>query len=102
SDQHRNAEPDFLGRPGDEGHSGEHVEIAAAGTFGLVGWDAQMIGDEERIETGLLRDSCAGANRCAIGLWTHVADCDCELHRWLSSGAVGRVLSRDWQARAHP
>ena len=80
-DQHRNAEPDLLGRARDEGQRRKHVEIAAATAFGLVNRDAQMIGDEQRVEAGLLRDSCTGTNRRAIGLRTHVADCDCEFHR---------------------
>ncbi len=61
-----------------EGQRREHVEVAAAGTLGLVGRDAQMIGDEERVEAGLLGDSRAGPDRGAIGLRTHIPDGYCK------------------------
>src|SRR5258708_34356958 len=59
-----------------------------------------MVGEKDSIEAGLLRDSCAGANRRAVGLRTHIADCDSKLHRD-SSGYVAGV-EKDWQARPHP
>src|SRR5258708_33826627 len=79
-----------------------------------------MIRHEERVEAGLLRDSWAGANRRAVGLRTHVADCDSEFHCDYSGDVTNTevtpltltaitntqetplTLKQDWQARAHP
>src|SRR5258708_29515653 len=58
-----------------------------------------MVGEKDSIEAGLLRDSCAGANRRAVGLRTHIADCDSKLHRD-SSGYVAGVEKRLASARA--
>src|SRR5579872_719773 len=58
-----------------------------------------MVGEKERVETGLLRDSYAGANRRAVGLRTHVADCNSKLHRD-SSGKITDTEKRLASVRA--
>src|SRR5260370_29619879 len=61
-----------------------------------------MIGDKERVEAGLFGDSRAGADCGAARLRTHVANCDCELHREFLPALAAPGSRQDWQACEHP
>src|ERR1700722_5497684 len=61
-----------------------------------------MVRHEERVEAGLLSDSCAAANRRAVGLRTHVANCDSEFHCDPPATSLTLTLKKHWQARVHP
>src|SRR5260370_28634637 len=61
-----------------------------------------MIGDKERVEAGLFGDSRAGADCGAARLRTHVANCDCELHREFLHALAAPGSRQDWQACEHP
>ena len=78
--EYRDAQADSLGHAGEVGQRGQHVEITAARALGVVRRDAQMVRDENRVETQRLGGLHAGANRRAGRLRSHVAHRDSVFH----------------------
>ena len=81
-DQDGSAELDAVGGGGEPGERSQGIEIASARSLRLVGWDGDVIGYPDRIETGRFSASRTLAQDVGAGGAAHQPQGESESHRF--------------------